>query len=71
MAEVTKFMDKNLLPPETKIDSVVEGAPSVSVSNANKTEVPKASIPEVKSAGKVATWVKSKLNKVAGNFVRS
>lgn len=71
MAEVTKFMDKNLLPPDSKIDSVVDGAPSVSVSNANKTEVPKAAIPEVKSKGKVGVWVKTKLNKIASNFVRS
>lgn len=71
MAETTKFMDKTLLPPDSKIDSVVEGAPSISVTNSNKTEVPKSPIPEVKTGGKVATWIKGKLNKVAGTFVRS
>lgn len=62
MAEVTKFMDKNLVPPTAKIDSVVESAPSVSVNKQNHTEVPKSSIPLVKTAGKVAQFIKAKLN---------
>lgn len=69
MAEVTKFMDKTLLPPNAKIDSVVENAPSVSVNADNKTEVPKASIPEVKKDGKVPSIIKGKLNKGGTNRV--